>query len=1047
MFTIGMLFLVSTFNLSAQVLSPKITHKISALNPTTTTLQATGTLDVVAIMVEFQPDTNRLTSGNGTFEDGGLPYLENAPDIRIDPLPHNKSYFEAHLEFAKNYYEKSSDGKLTLNYRVLPQVYRLDKKIEEYSPIGETFTYEKLALLLKDAWQKVEEGGGFDATGLDPEKTAFVIFHAGVGRDIELTGTSLDITPYDIPSIYLRKDNLKELLEDPSFDGFPINNGTFRITNSLIMPRTESRRGEDVQENEIVFSLSINGLLCASIGSHLGLPDLFNTETGDPAIGRFGLMDGASFFSYNGLFPPEPSAWEKVYLGWETPFTIHDNTAGEIPLPATSLNMPNSIAKYELSASEYFLIENRHRDPENDGVTLTTRKPDGSEVRQIFTNSDEAFVYQESDFDTLLEKGVIINVDNFDWSLPGGLDYGPDNKKNTDDDRILNGGILIWQVDESVINEQLQAGLVNADYRRRGVDLEEADGSQDIGRGLDDIDNSASFGYAYDFWWSGNNYRVISQTGTEILYQNRFGPTTTPNNNSNSGAESYFELYDFSDNLPTASFKIKSADNAESNTSLIFSQNLGSEEFFTPNDTYWNMFPLSLSVYETASDTFAVIPGNDRVLAVNTADSIVYTLNSRAVQLPFIGPKIVLSDNPSISSSGKINVDAYSWNALTHAFINDWNIEMESHSGFLSSQNGDTLFADFSPTKEAVITQSGTVVTVPEIPEFRSQAVNGSYSSITGSSVTFHNTVISDYISSASKNRLYSGIIKTGNAIKFYIFEDDAFIYVDPEKENPFTVIFSEETAEWPAFADNGFIYHINKQQNTLEGFNPNGGRIDFTPITPPTGVQFMGTPLIADVTGDQQADLIVTGRDDYSLNLYAYQFDGTSISGFPLYVGGAVDKNAQPIHPIIYQNKILAVGPKGDFKIWDMPNLTSIIWGSRYGNNPFNKVSVIVSGNSTETPAFSVLNKDETYNWPNPADAETYIRFQVETPGGSVEIKVINLAGRTVFEKTIQTDGGYPEEVLISTRGWGSGAYYALVKATVNGKSESELIKIGVAH
>jgi hypothetical protein len=50
-------------------------------------------------------------------------------------------------------------------------------------------------------WAKVDESGQFDATGLDPETTAFVIFHAGVGRDIELTGTSLDITPYDLPSI------------------------------------------------------------------------------------------------------------------------------------------------------------------------------------------------------------------------------------------------------------------------------------------------------------------------------------------------------------------------------------------------------------------------------------------------------------------------------------------------------------------------------------------------------------------------------------------------------------------------------------------------------------------------------------------------------------------------------------------------------------------------------------------------------------------------------------------------------------------------------
>lgn len=131
-----------------------------------------------------------------------------------------------------------------------------------------------------------------------------MIFHAGVGRDIELTGTNLDITPLDIPSLYLRKQNLASLLSEPSFQGFPVNDGTFRVTNSMVIPRTETRRGLDIQENEFAFPLSINGLLIASIGSHLGLPDLFNTETGDPGIGRFGLMDGAGFFSFNGLLPP-----------------------------------------------------------------------------------------------------------------------------------------------------------------------------------------------------------------------------------------------------------------------------------------------------------------------------------------------------------------------------------------------------------------------------------------------------------------------------------------------------------------------------------------------------------------------------------------------------------------------------------------------------------------------------------------------------------------------------------------------------------------------
>ena len=33
-------------------------------------------------------------------------------------------------------------------------------------------------------------------------------------------------------------------------------------------------------------------------------------------------MDGQAIFAYNGVFPPEPSAWEKIFLGWATPVTL-----------------------------------------------------------------------------------------------------------------------------------------------------------------------------------------------------------------------------------------------------------------------------------------------------------------------------------------------------------------------------------------------------------------------------------------------------------------------------------------------------------------------------------------------------------------------------------------------------------------------------------------------------------------------------------------------------------------------------------------------------
>lgn len=1035
-----MLFLFGNTSTFAQEVEVKRSHAISTPKPMINTLPATGTLNVVAIMVEFQEDDNRLTSGTGIFgTDGmsGLPYLTREKNTFIDPLPHNQNYFEAHLEFAKNYFNKSSDGQLTIEYQVLPTVYELNKSMEAYSPIGETFTTEKLAIFLQDVWTTVEKEGGFDTSELDPDNTAFVVFHAGVGRDIELTGTSLDITPFDIPSIYMRETDLERWLGS-DFDGFSINNGGFFVKNSMIIPRTESRRGEDISENEIVFPLSINGLLCASIGSHLGLPDLFDTETGEPAIGRFGLMDGAGFFAYNGLLPPEPSAWEKVFLGWETPVTITKETSEDIILAATALDQPNSIAKYELSSSEYFLIENRHRDLDGNGVIITTRKPDGTIVQKAFMNNDEAFIFQETGFDTLLDAGTIINVSNFDWSLPGGLDIGIDEEEGTEDDRELNGGILIWHIDEAVINQQLQNGKVNVNPLRRGIDLEEADGAQDIGRDAGLLDNSASFGYAFDFWWSGNNYRVITSTGTESFYDNTFSPSSTPNNNSNTGAKSFFELYDFSDNLQIASFKIRGVESDDFGFQEIFSLHQPDEQFIS---SFLDFYPLSIVFHKTLTDTTLVITGENDVYLynyLNPNSNPGVSFGQFLYQQPLVLDRIILGTNPTSFNNSMI------LRGISLDTNSGWQATTQPNKGFLSSQDGSVIDLDFTNT--SIDTANGSIIQNTSGYEFRSEIIDRKFVGINGSTVSFIGEAIPDYTSNAT-DRLFAGTINTNNGNLYYLFEDGRFTIVNPQADNPFTEIFNEEKAEWPAIVNEGFIYRINRTENTIEGYNLNGALLSNTPITAPDSIQFIGTPLIADITGDNIQDIIVVGQDQYSVNIFAYETTRNLIEGFPLYVGGSVEKNVQPIHPVFFEDKLYAVSHTGDLKAWQFENFTSSQWPARYGKNPYNKVSADITISDSEEATFSVLNFSETYNWPNPANDKTYLRFEVESPGGTVEVIIIDYAGRIIFERTINAKGGAPEEILISTQDWASGAYFARVKATVGSRSESKIVKIGVAH
>jgi len=1041
-----LLFFYQALVLGQQV-NPRRSHAINvqtALRP-----NVPDTLTLVGVRVEFQQDDNRLTTGNGTFNPENLSYLDGA-DITIDPLPHDSSYFASHLQFAKNYFEQVSGQQITIRYRLLSDIYQLPNKMQAYSPTGQNFTNEKVANLAQDTWAAVEQQGGFSTSGLDPQKTAFVIFHAGVGRDIELIGTTLDKTPQDIPSLFLGQETLSELLDDPNFNGFDINDGAFQVTNSLVLPRTLSRTGENVSGEQFVLQLSLNGLLCASVGSYLGLPDLFNTRTGDSGIGRFGLMDGESFFSYRGLFPPEPSAWEKIFLGWQSPFTITKKTAGPISLPSASTHQNNRIAKYNLSNQEYFLVENRHRDPNNDGVALTFRRPNGSSVTKQFTNQDEAFVNQTDKFTEVLEPGVVTNVSNFDWSLPGGLDIGADETAGTADDRELNGGMLIWHIDASVIQQELSSQTVNANPQRRGVDLEEADGAQDIGRAATDDFSQQARGTAFDFWWDGNDASVITlDNDTLSIYENRFGPNTRPSNESNSGASSFFEFYDFSGNEPAATFRIRSVSTERITPITLPTNSLPDQTTFTAQAAdYFSSYPLGLSLYTAQSDSFLIVPSQQTTYALqfNNSSTPLFDFQSGKPQQPYLGSSLVIGQAPL---SSQIDIMSWQWNGSN--WNNTWSAQAQANNAFLSSQNDQTLLLDF--TDQRINLNNGSFRSPLTTPQQRSATLLAQYTRVTQDNITLQ-PANNSYSLSASTERSYTGAVRLSqDQPAFYYLSDNQLMVFKPDNFNQPRHIVTNTPMGWPAMTDinddgrTDFVY-VNKTTNQLEARNLNGAMLSHFPIDPPKGSAFKGTPLVARSGQSDTPQLYITTQDSLSMNVGAYTTKGDPIDGFPLYVGSLSSPENKPVHPILRGNTLYAVSHLGELKAWQLDDINNVLWGGRYGNAPYNKVSGQLNTGNLEPPAKSqqMLVKSETYNWPNPAEDFTHLRFQTRS-AGSVDIKIITPGGKIVFDKRYQSSGTTPEEHRISTQDWSNGVYFAMVTARIDGEMARKMIKIVVIH
>ncbi|MDX1438806.1 MAG: hypothetical protein R3284_02780, partial [Rubricoccaceae bacterium] len=373
--------------------------------------------DVVALRVEFQPDTTRFTSGDGTFSDaiyGGL-------EVSMDPLPHDAAYFEAHLSFLEHYVEHVSDGRTMVRTHLVPEVVRVSQPMAAYSPIGENSNSDeemsKLAALVREAWSTASEASGFDMTSFNPQTTAFVIFHAGAGRDLELTGTTLNRTPQDLPSLFFDEESLDRLTPGPqiAFNNFPVE-------SSILLPETESRLGRNnITQEDFVAEFSINGFLAASFLSYLGVPDLFNTETGESAIGPFGLMDPLGIFAFNGLFPPEPSAWTKQFLGWNNPLEVSLSVEPQdVTLSAVSVLGFSDAVRVPISGAEYFLVENRQRAAESNELVLTVLR-NGAVVEQRIPLTEENF----SQFNTeAFEGGVVVAAEPYDWAVPGIEDRG-----------------------------------------------------------------------------------------------------------------------------------------------------------------------------------------------------------------------------------------------------------------------------------------------------------------------------------------------------------------------------------------------------------------------------------------------------------------------------------------------------------------------------------------------------------------------------------------------------------------------------------------------
>lgn len=598
---------------------------------------------IIALRVEFQPDNSEFTTGNGLFDLRETMPADSIARIAIDPPPHNKSYFEDHLLFAKNYFKATLD--VDLDYHVFPleesAAFRVSKPMHAYNPNTKEDSLKGIIELYTESYALAEQAG----VGILPTDIV-VIFHAGVGNDIY---KEVNYTPHDIPSLSLSEKLFEKY--NPSW-----NTGA-RSIKGIILPETAAQEG---------LELAINGLVVANIGTQLGLLDLVDPTEQQTVVGPWGLED-RGLFNAGGLLPAAPSIFNKLYFD-QTLNTLSESSASGETLQLRHRGNSSSAApivhKIALNTNEYLLAELRWRDTYNNDskLSLDDLIPELTPLNSAFFNFKEVLTSDEfshkADF-TFSPRGVLIDAENFDAAIP-------------------HTGIAIWHVDGNVIRDLSGENAINRDAVYRGVRFLEADGVDNYSTGGDGFNDER-----LDVFYQGNDAEY---------YQNKIDENSFPSTNSNyEFARSGLRLDNFSAIGEEMSFR------ANRSSSIKRTQFKRPVQVMYRNGTRIHGFAIdsdSLTILERGfredfftAETYAHTVGSVDAAYLAEDSVLVYFKDNRAYRYNYIS-EMLLYWNPIEPRAKRI---LYSKGELYYLDVLD-QIGLIYHNGFIIAADYGTPF-------------------------------------------------------------------------------------------------------------------------------------------------------------------------------------------------------------------------------------------------------------------------------------------------------------------------------------------------------------------
>ncbi|MBN2281290.1 MAG: T9SS type A sorting domain-containing protein [Candidatus Marinimicrobia bacterium] len=986
-----------------------------------------NSIRICALRVDFQQDDKEITSGSGKF------LFEPETDdtlnskFKIDPVPHNRAYFRDHILALANFYHHASNGKLTVdvsNSEVYPlndeDTYTVSQAMDYYNPFLEEDSVDvRLPKLFIEGVQLADAEVNF------ADYDVVVIFHAGVGQDFAV---ELDPTPYDIPSVYLNKGDISKALGNPeNFTGISVDNGNTLLDECIILPETQNHtlyeKWDEVflTDNAFDVQVGLNGTFAFMFGFYLGIPGMYNTETGDAGVGRWGMMDQGSV-NLNGLVPALPNAWVRHYLGWIDPAEAKKNQ--KVRLSHAESGADTMAWKIPIDEDEYFLVENRCNFLRNQWNLDSIRNNIYDEL-PADANFPSVLPLIRDSIGAVFspETGVLLSVPRYDVGLPG-------------------SGLLIWHIDESVIEPNIATNSINNEREHRGVHLEEGDGAVDIGFPPASMFSDVHNGWGFDAWFAGNEgFWDVNRKfyNSEDSAHVGFTDYTFPNTRNNDDVYTGIAIDSIGQSGEVMEFVIEFAAK-DGNFPVAFGSDVKAMDFCDiDNDGNEEIIVVSnkVYIYNAIGKLINEIDYSENGLLIDKVK--VQCTDQKLFMVIQFGTRVkiqeyktkdsgfALENEIELENSEVTSNSIYQNGILTFCVNNStgFNI-LQIEDSEIKYSNTPAKGVKIGYTSENIyyLTEGGELITGDlDIQNSAWSSIDLEYDNETSQSLAIGHLSVNNHVVITTDNRLINVYTDLG------IFYDVAVKCVsDP--------IISDINSD-------GKNDIVVASKNQIFAFDENLILLPNFPIELPNlfkDKEFDKMIYSADIDGDDKTLEIVVFIKD--IGVAVFNSKGELVSGFPIAtitpeneMSGLFMQDRQTSFLSIgnsIMNSVTLSDNSLDEKAW--------VKNGYDGNSyyyPYQPIVTVVEDDA-------LLNKKKTFCWPNPVENnECYIRYWVNE-NCDLTINIFNMAGQFVKSFTVGSmlPGQY-NEITWNVADIESGVYFAIIKAEKGSKTETETEKI----